>query len=290
MAIEARDRQGQVDLCETCEAIDLVGSVALNARQPGPLPVSASQTVHPSASPETTVVSVSLSVTSGADGAAQSGQDKSSVGGSEIAATQQTQEAAPDKITPAAEPPSKDDPEIPEGGTVGSDGATDCNAAQDASPPSAAHAAICQVASLQQLLRAKNLNLALVSDVDEQLLLNISFKQPVRLTAFAVCASAPPSGFATSVDEEDSVSGPMLVKVYSNKGSLNFCGVVEEACAFSVSLSDEDVLQGRRIALPGSKFQMCSSVQFFIQENLSGTAYTFLNKLALYGVVHKQYL
>ncbi|OEH78255.1 hypothetical protein cyc_00731 [Cyclospora cayetanensis] len=113
-----------------------------------------------------------------------------------------------------------------------------------------------EIATLHQILRMKESNLALVSDVDEQLLLNISFKQPIRLAAFSVLASTAPAGFRTDEDDGDSVSAPRLVKVYCNKNTLNFCGVVDEACAFSVLLTPEDVQKERRVTLPELRTQV----------------------------------
>ncbi|CDJ60202.1 hypothetical protein, conserved [Eimeria maxima] len=274
---QPQDRLGQTDLTEIHEVLDISGSIALNARQP-PAAHVASTSAAPPPDAGGPVGAAQL------DAAKSQGEHKTST-----SVDANTQE----QTTAAAETAS----ETQKTGTQATSGTEanekGCTAQQpDGNTPSAAAAAAApgsEIGTLQQILRTKEFNLALVSDVDEQLLVNISFKQPVRLASFAIFATTPPKGFNTNPDEEDSVSEPMVVKVYCNKQHLNFCGVVDEACAFSVLLKKEDVLAGRRIALPGSKFHMCSSAQFFIQENQTGSAYTFLNRLIFYGVANKRY-
>lgn len=285
MGLQVQDRQGQVDVFELCDVIDIVGSVALNARQPPPASASGSAVAQPCAPSENQATPASA--VSGASDAFSPSEttvfkdfSKSNTFSDAKAAVHEQAEGA-DTHQPSCTGPVA-------GGAP--DKVEDRESNRICVPPfRPTSASVCEVATLQQLFRTKLCNVALVSDVDEQLLLNISFKQPVRLSFFSILASTPPTGFSSSVDEDDSVSGPKLVKVYCNKSSLNFCGVVDEACAFSVLLSPEDILQERRIALPGSKFQMCSSVQIFIQENLAGSAYTFMNRMALFGTAHKRY-
>ncbi|KAL8433030.1 hypothetical protein ACSSS7_004170 [Eimeria intestinalis] len=265
MGMESRDRQGHGELCDIYEFIDVASSLALDARQPPPQPAAAiTGPGGDSSAPPAAAPANEAPLTANEPGEPGKAPTEGSAAGAQ-------------KGEPSAE-----------GGEAGSQ-AEDRSTQTPGPSPAAAPAATCEVSTLQQLLQNKVKRLALVSDVDEQLLLNISFKQPVRLTAFSMLASTPPAGFSANADEEDSVSGPMLVKVFCNKSSLNFCGVADEACAFSVMLSAEDVLQERRIALPGSKFQMCRSVQLFVQENQERSSFTFINRLALYGVAHKRY-
>lgn len=280
MVLEHKERQTQADFYEISGAIDIPGSVALNARQPSLAAVADSTAAQASTPPDK--------------------QPAQANAASETSGSASRTEISSPKKTQVAHASAGTEVELDKCGATGVDrnsgvqaspmAAQDGESVQHSStPPSAAPFAACELATLQQLLRTKSGNMALVSDVDEQLLLNISFKQPVRVTSFSILASTPPTGFSTNCDEDDSVSGPMLVKVYCNKNCLNFCGVADEACEFSVMLSHEDVLRERRIALPGSKFQMCTSMQIFVQENLGGSAYTFLNKLALFGIAHKRY-
>lgn len=81
-----------------------------------------------------------------------------------------------------------------------------------------------------------------------------------------------------------------MVQIFCNKPSLDFSSISEEAYAISLNMSSKDLEEQRRVPLPGSKFQMCSSVHFFIEENQAGSLYTFLNRLSLYGFVHKRYI
>ncbi|CDI75149.1 hypothetical protein, conserved [Eimeria praecox] len=276
---QPQDRLSQSEFTEIHDALDITGSVALNVRQP----VGA----------QTAPRAASAAASGSADAGHTAQPDVLKTTGEQNPSTcadanteeepKPTGEVGPETQETKGQPTERKEADK-EGGTQPSTLAATAAPCVAAVPAPGA-----EVATLQQILRTKDCNLALVSDVDEQLLLNISFKQPIRLASFSILATTPPQGFPTEADAEDSVSAPMVVKVYCNKSTLNFCGVVDEVCAFSVSLKPEDVLTGRRIALPGSKFHMCSSAQFFIQENQAGASYTFLNRLVFYGVAHKRY-
>ncbi|XP_026193694.1 uncharacterized protein LOC34617853 [Cyclospora cayetanensis] len=271
MGLESLERLQQVEFSDIREALDLGDCFALNARQP-------SLHLHSRSESATSPAAFEKEPEAGAAGAkdgeqpATANMDKTS---------KETAEANCEKERSLGEDVKKSEVA----------GNASCSRPSTVLPFGVGASAKkgSEIATLHQILRMKESNLALVSDVDEQLLLNISFKQPIRLAAFSVLASTAPAGFRTDEDDGDSVSAPRLVKVYCNKNTLNFCGVVDEACAFSVLLTPEDVQKERRVTLPGSKFHMCSSAQFFLQENQAGTAYTFLNRVRFYGVVHKRY-
>lgn len=159
-------------------------------------------------------------------------------------------------------------------------------------------------ASLIQVMMANPRNLSLVSDVDHQLLLKISFKDPVTLTAAGFRAEFPPTESAggktvegnsanissnndTSLDPSD-YSGPKRIKCYPNLEELDFIDTESTTPAQEILLNPAQ-LSGERVALRGNRFSRCLSVQFFIEENQGDTVYTFLNRLCLWGRISPAY-
>lgn len=172
MVLEPRDRQGLVEFCEICDALDVVGSVALNARQPAPSAAGGTGIAQVSAPSEKQPDSA------GTADAARGTSPKASLEANaspsaELSVHKQAGETGRDRAADAKGSAVERTPEA----------ANDGGSSQlpvDSAPASLTSA--CEVATLQQVLRTKGCNLALVSDVDEQLLLNISFKQPVRVS------------------------------------------------------------------------------------------------------------
>ncbi|PFH36332.1 hypothetical protein BESB_045240 [Besnoitia besnoiti] len=177
----------------------------------------------------------------------------------------------------------------------------ECATSPAENPPEATN--ICQnitLATLQDILLANPTDKCLVSDVDEQLLINIFFNSPVRVTSVAIRSSAPPSSFEwkkesdtneedDELPEEGTVSEPKLIKIYSNKANLDFSTVSDETPAQIMTLTYDELKGEERMLLRGSKFQRCSSLHLFIEKNQANTVHTFVNRICLYGYVNKNY-
>lgn len=172
MGLEPRDLHNQSEFTEIWDALDLTSSVALNARQPAP---SASR---PSAAASTA--------------AAAPGQGRDTAADAEGAAacalpavSRPTEDAGP----PASEASlsgAADAVAANTGSTNALEQTGASRAAEDLQADAAASAvpaASAEIATLQQILRTREGNLALVSDVDEQLLINVCFKQPIRVSS-----------------------------------------------------------------------------------------------------------
>lgn len=160
-----------------------------------------------------------------------------------------------------------------------------------------------EVATLKDVLLANPTDKCLVSDVDEQMLINIFFNSPVRITSIAIRSTVPPPEFEwkkKTGDEDDSaeeempedgtVAEPKVIKVHSNNSNLDFSTVLDETPAQVITLTPQQLKGEERLPLRGSKFQRCSSLHLFIEKNQANAMHTFLNRICLFGYVNKIYV
>jgi len=113
----------------------------------------------------------------------------------------------------------------------------------------------------------------LLSDVDEQLLLNVSFHQTVRIKALRVLSHEPSKG-------------PFTVKILVNRPSIGFEDVQEaqeSEVAQVVQLSEEDIRVGKPIPLRFVRFQSVNSVHLFVTSNQGDSDETRIDELDFFG-------
>ncbi|XP_045456173.1 thioredoxin-like protein 1 [Melitaea cinxia] len=109
----------------------------------------------------------------------------------------------------------------------------------------------------------------LESDCDEQLIINISFNQVVKLHSLKIKAPSD--------------KGPKFVKVFINQPrTLDFDQASANASIQDLELSPSD-LEGNPIPLKFVKFQSVQNIQLFIKDNQSGGEVTQIDHLAFYG-------
>lgn len=109
----------------------------------------------------------------------------------------------------------------------------------------------------------------LASGCDEQLIINISFNQVVKLHSLKMKA---PSDM-----------GPKVVKIFINQPrTLDFDQAAGNASVQELELSPSD-LEGNPIPLKFVKFQSVQNIQLFIKDNQSGGEVTQIDHLAFYG-------
>jgi len=114
------------------------------------------------------------------------------------------------------------------------------------------------------IVSAKALNTTptyLLSDADQQLLLNIHFNQSVRVRAIVIKSSGGDSA-------------PKRVKLLVNRPSIGFEDVEdaeEPGVAQILDLSQDDVQQGRPVSLRFVRFQTVNSLHIFVVSNRGDT-------------------
>ncbi|EKX53195.1 hypothetical protein GUITHDRAFT_84349 [Guillardia theta CCMP2712] len=110
----------------------------------------------------------------------------------------------------------------------------------------------------------------LASDCDEQLLINLRFKQAVRLHSIAVKAI-------------DADKAPKHLKLFSNPVNMSFDSAESDQCTQEVEFTPEQVADGTVINLRYVKFQNVTSLSLFVGKNFGNEDQTVIHKLMLYG-------
>ncbi|XP_028399460.1 thioredoxin-like protein 1 [Dendronephthya gigantea] len=117
----------------------------------------------------------------------------------------------------------------------------------------------------------KGKSLYLESDCDEQMLISISFNQPVKLHSLRLYA--PDDGTA-----------PKTIKIFSNlTRTLGFDEAEKTAAVQELRLASGDVLEDVLIPLKFVKFQYVQSVTLFVQDNQGGEETSIINSLSFIG-------
>jgi len=109
------------------------------------------------------------------------------------------------------------------------------------------------------------------SNVDEQLLLNVGFREKVKVKGIAI------KGAAGKEDE-----APSDIKIFVNAGTLGF-GDVEQKPAQIIELSAEDVESGAVIDTNFVRFQNVQNMSIFVERNHGDADTSIVNRIQLIG-------
>eukprot|EP00931_Biecheleriopsis_adriatica_P079458 TRINITY_DN52866_c0_g1_i1.p2 TRINITY_DN52866_c0_g1~~TRINITY_DN52866_c0_g1_i1.p2 ORF type:complete len:166 (-),score=55.15 TRINITY_DN52866_c0_g1_i1:53-550(-) len=110
------------------------------------------------------------------------------------------------------------------------------------------------------------------SDTDQQLLVKVQFRVPVKLQSIRI--QGPADCVANEV-------APTTVKLFQDKVSMGFEEGESEEGTQSLSLSPEEQ-EGKPVQLRFVKFQNVTSLQIFIAENL-GAEQTSIKRIEFFG-------
>ncbi|KAI0710409.1 PITH domain-containing protein [Cerioporus squamosus] len=121
--------------------------------------------------------------------------------------------------------------------------------------------------------RKKNTGDAYVlSEADEQLLINISFNQTVKIRSI-------------SIQSKNVEQGPKTIRLYINRPSLTFSDVEDGGeCLQEIELTEEDVAEGKKIPLRFVRFQSVTSLHIFVVSNLGGEDETRIDAIDIFGL------
>lgn len=126
---------------------------------------------------------------------------------------------------------------------------------------------------LQEKVKNSDPNKYLLSDADEQLLLNLHFNQGVRIRAISIASD--------KVDQ-----APKRIKLVVNRPAIGFEDVedVEEPAAAQIlELTEDQVKQGQKILLRFVRFQSVNSLHIFVESNQGGEDETLINSVDIFG-------
>ncbi|KAL1745435.1 PITH domain-containing protein [Schizophyllum fasciatum] len=122
--------------------------------------------------------------------------------------------------------------------------------------------------------RSKDSAKYLLSDADEQLVLNITFNQAVRIRSLVLHTA-------------NASQGPKLVKLFVNRPNIGFEDVEDASdgeVAQTIELTEDDVRSGKPIALRFVRFQSVNSLHLFVASNQGGEDETRIDAVDVFGV------
>lgn len=115
----------------------------------------------------------------------------------------------------------------------------------------------------------------LLSDADEQLLLNIEFNQVVRVRSIVIQSS-------------NLAQAPKSIKLFVNRSSLGFDDAEdaqEPEAAQVLELTEEQVKEGKPIQLRFVRFQAVNSLHIFVASNQGGEEETRIDAVDVFGIL-----
>ncbi|PIL23692.1 hypothetical protein GSI_13441 [Ganoderma sinense ZZ0214-1] len=116
-------------------------------------------------------------------------------------------------------------------------------------------------------------NSYILSDVDEQLLLNIPFNQTVKIRAITIQSST------------NTAQAPRKIRLLTNRHSISFEDAEEDHSILQdIELSEDDVREGKRIDLRFVRFQSVSSLHIFVVSNQGGGDETRIDAIDIFGM------
>mmetsp|Transcript_44806 Transcript_44806/g.115963 ORF Transcript_44806/g.115963 Transcript_44806/m.115963 type:complete len:205 (+) Transcript_44806:126-740(+) len=136
-------------------------------------------------------------------------------------------------------------------------------------------------AQLVEVLAANPEDKAMVSDVDQEMMLKIFFKEKVNLSSVVLRFSRPPK--AAEGEEEIEACKPRLVKLYCNRGDMDFGDTADIEPSGMTVVEDSEATEAKITCL-GHRFQRLESLVVFIEEGSDPEATcTYINRLSIVG-------
>ncbi|KAJ1608890.1 putative thioredoxin [Cryptosporidium canis] len=128
------------------------------------------------------------------------------------------------------------------------------------------------------------------SDVDEQMIIKISFVEPVSITKFGLQALDIENQLESDIKDQseldmNELSKPRLAKFYVNCPLIDFSEIDDLTPCFTKVFSDDDLKEFLVCTLPGSKFHRIKHLTIFIEENQACKEKTYFNKIKILGYV-----
>ncbi|KZT03457.1 DUF1000-domain-containing protein [Laetiporus sulphureus 93-53] len=127
--------------------------------------------------------------------------------------------------------------------------------------------------TLKSIVSSKTKNSSssyLLSDVDEQLFLNVTFNQPVRIRSIVIQTS-------------NVAQAPRKIKLFLNRLTIGFDDVEDSEPAQEFELTGEQVTEGRRVPLRYVRFQAVNSLHIFVESNQADEDQTRIDAIDVYG-------
>ena len=117
----------------------------------------------------------------------------------------------------------------------------------------------------------------LQSDCDEQLLLSLAFRQPVKIHSIII--KAPKD------------NGPKTVRIFINQpNNLDFDGAKNMTSTQDLELTPAQLEGGYMIPVKQVKFQSIQNLQLFFKDNQAGAEVTVINQINIMGTTVDKFI
>jgi len=121
--------------------------------------------------------------------------------------------------------------------------------------------------------------------VDAQLLLKLSFREPIKLRGFKLQSRAANASSAVQSEDADgnTESAPKTVKLFVNNSHLSFSDADLLTPTETLTLTAGDVGGEREVRVKYVKYQHVTSLSVLVEDNIDDSDVTVINKLELIG-------
>ena len=128
------------------------------------------------------------------------------------------------------------------------------------------------------------------SSVDPQLLLKLSFREPIKLRGLKLLStahSAASTSASASVQSENpdgnTESAPKTLKLYVNSPNLSFADTDSTPPTESIVLARDEVGGEREVKVKFVKYQNVTGLTILVEDNMEDSEVTVINRLDLIG-------
>ena len=129
------------------------------------------------------------------------------------------------------------------------------------------------------------------ASVDPQLLIKLSFREPIKLRGFKLLSTAAAAASSTaasaSVQSENpdgnTESAPKTVKLFVNSPNLSFADTDSTPPTECVVLAGEDVGGVREVKVKFVRYQNVTGLTVLVEDNMDDAEVTVIHRLELIG-------
>ena len=127
------------------------------------------------------------------------------------------------------------------------------------------------------------------SSVDPQLLIKLSFREPIKLRGFKLLSTAASSSTSASASVQsenpdgNTESAPKTLRVYVNSPNLSFADTDSTPPTETIVLSRDELGGEREVKVKFVKYQNVTGLTILVEDNMDDSDVTVIQRLDLIG-------
>ena len=145
---------------------------------------------------------------------------------------------------------------------------------------------LCTSISVQSILTGTGV-LRSDASVDPQLLIKLSFREPVKLRGLKLLSTASTASTSASVQSENpdgnTESAPKTLKLYVNSPNLSFADTDSTPPTETIVVGREEVGGEREVKVKFVKYQNVTGLTILVEDNQDDSDVTVIQRLELIG-------